>query len=161
MELTEQWKNFLADASEKELEAASLFLDSLKRKQSGENGTHIGALMGISSEFREPDTLIMTIPNTEILQNSLNILHGGLTATLLDSAMGTLAFRLIPHDKAAVTTEMKINYVAKGVGTGFRCEATVIHKGKRLLVMEGKVFRDDQTLIAHATGSFFIIPKKV
>ncbi|MGD6833184.1 PaaI family thioesterase [Sutcliffiella halmapala] len=160
MDLTQQWNDFLIDATLEEREVASLYLDSLKRKRSGKNGTHIGALMGIKSEFHEPDKLTMTIPNTEILQNSLDILHGGLTATLLDSAMGTLAFRLLPEDKAAVTTEMKINYVAKGVGNEYTCVANVIHKGSKLLVMEGKVFRDDHTLIAHATGSFFIIPKK-
>lgn len=161
MDLAQQWSEFWIDATEEEREVASLYLDSLKRIQSGKNGTHIGALMGIKSEFHEPDSLTMTIPNTAILQNSLDILHGGLTATLLDSAMGTLAFKLIPADKAAVTTEMKINYVAKGVGNEFTCVANVIHKGSKLLVMEGKVFRDDQTLIAHATGSFFIIPKRI
>ncbi len=160
MDISKQWTNFLEDATEEEQEMASLYLNSLKRKKSGENGTHIGALMAIESEFQEPGTLTMTIPNTEFLQNSLHILHGGLTATLLDSAMGTLAFRLLPEDKAAVTTEMKINYVAKGVGTHFTCIASVIHKGSKLLVMEGKVYRSDQTLIAHATGSFFVIPNK-
>ncbi|WP_404449929.1 PaaI family thioesterase [Sutcliffiella horikoshii] len=160
MDIMQQWNDFLSDASEEEKQAASLYLKSLERKRNGANGTHIGALMEINSEFHEPDTLTMTIPNTELLQNSLDILHGGLTATLLDSAMGTLAFKLIPEDKAAVTTEMKVNYVAKGVGDHFTCVASVIHKGSKLLVMEGKVYRSDGTLIAHATGSFFVIPKR-
>lgn len=160
MDISQQWVDFLRDATEEERDVASLFLHSLKRKRDGVNGTHIGALMEIKSEFQEPDTLTMEIPNTSLLQNSLDILHGGLTATLLDSAMGTLAFKLIPEDKAAVTTEMKVNYVAKGVGDHFTCVATVIHKGSKLLVMEGKVYRSDGTLIAHATGSFFVIPKR-
>ncbi|WP_223700352.1 PaaI family thioesterase [Sutcliffiella deserti] len=160
MDLSHQWTSFLENATEEEQEVAALFLESMKRKKTGENGTHIGALMGVTSKFQEPNILKMTIPNTELLQNSLEILHGGITATLLDSAMGTLAFKLIPEDKAAVTTEMKINYVAKGIGTHFDCVASVIHQGSKLLVMEGKVYRSDHTLIAHATGSFFIIPKK-
>ncbi|CAG9619839.1 PaaI family thioesterase [Sutcliffiella rhizosphaerae] len=160
MEIIQQWDNFLKDASEEEKETAALYLQSMKRKREGKNGTHIGALMGISSKFDEPGTLTMDIDNSILLQNSLDILHGGLTATLLDSAMGTLAFKLLPSDKAAVTTEMKINYVAKGIGSSFICVATVIHKGSKIMVMEGKVFRDDEVLIAHATGSFFIIPKK-
>jgi uncharacterized protein (TIGR00369 family) len=160
MDLKQRWNNFIEQASDSEREAATLFLDSLERKKEGVNGTHIGALMGITSEFHEPETLTMTIPNTVLLQNSLDILHGGLTATLLDSAMGTLAFKLIPDDKAAVTTEMKLNYVAKGIGDHFTCVANVIHKGSKLMVMEGKVFRNDGTLIAHSTGSFFVIPKK-
>lgn len=160
MDISQQWDNFLNDATEEEIEAASLFLASMERKKAGLNGTHIGALMGITSEYQEPDTLTMEIPNTVLLQNSLDILHGGLTATLLDSAMGTLAFKLIPEDKAAVTTEMKVNYVAKGVGKHFKCVASVIHKGSKLLVMEGKVYRSDGALIAHATGSFFVISKR-
>ncbi|TYS70723.1 PaaI family thioesterase [Sutcliffiella horikoshii] len=160
MDIKQQWNHFLSDATEEEKHVASLYLKSIERIRNGSNSTHIGALMEINSEFQEPDTLTMTIPNTELLQNSLDILHGGLTATLLDSAMGTLAFKLIPEDKAAVTTEMKVNYVAKGVGDHFTCVASVIHKGTKLLVMEGKVYRSDGVLIAHATGSFFVIPKR-
>ncbi|NLP50833.1 PaaI family thioesterase [Bacillus sp. RO1] len=160
MDIKQQWNHFLSDATEEEKQVASLYLKSIERIRNGSNSTHIGALMEINSEFQEPDTLTMTIPNTELLQNSLDILHGGLTATLLDSAMGTLAFKLIPEDKAAVTTEMKVNYVAKGVGDHFTCVASVIHKGSKLLVMEGKVYRSDGALIAHATGSFFVIPKR-
>ena len=99
----------------------------------------------------------LTIPNTPIIQNALNIVHGGITATLLDSAMGGLVHHILPPDKAAVTTEIKINYVAPGVGKELSCVAGMIHKGNKTVVTEGKVFRDDGTLIAHSTASFFII----
>ncbi|QFT88744.1 hypothetical protein FIU87_08815 [Bacillus sp. THAF10] len=159
MSIIQQWTDFLKDASDEEQEAASLYLESMKRLKEGKNGTPIGALMGIKSTFEEPATLTMEIPNSPLLQNSLDILHGGLTATLLDSAMGTLAFKIIPENCAAVTTEMKVNFVAKGVGNSFKCISNVIHQGSKILVMEGKVYREDGTLIAHSTGSFFIIPK--
>jgi uncharacterized protein (TIGR00369 family) len=135
-----------------------LLLSGLKRKQYHEKGSYIGALLHAEGEFKD-NQFTIRIPNTPIIQNSLNIVHGGITATLLDSAMGGLVHHLLPPDKTAVTTEIKINYVAPGVGKELICRTNTIHKGNKTVVTEGKVFRDDGTLIAHSTASFFIINK--
>ncbi|MFZ3588069.1 PaaI family thioesterase [Bacillus sp. DJP31] len=157
-----QLQTFLQDANSEEEQALTFILDGLLRKQQGENGSYLGGLLKATSLYDESEQRFeMTIPNSIIIQNALRIVHGGITATLLDSAMGTLVHRLLPSDVAAVTTEMKINYVAPGVGSELKCVATIIHKGSRTVVCEGKVFRDDGKLMAHSTASFFIIPRKI
>jgi uncharacterized protein (TIGR00369 family) len=156
----EQLQQFLQNANHEEEQVLKFVLDGLLRKQQKENGSYLGGLLKATSIFNEEDqSLEMTIPNSTIIQNALNIVHGGITATLLDSAMGTLAIRVLPSDMAAVTTEIKVNYVAPGVGEYLRCTSSIIHKGTKIVVCEGKVFRDDGKLIAHSTGSFFIIPR--
>jgi uncharacterized protein (TIGR00369 family) len=158
--VTNQLQQYFQNASHEEEQVLQYVLDGLLRKQKKENGSYLGGLLKATSVFNEEEqTLEMTIPNSTIIQNALNIVHGGITATLLDSAMGSLAIRVLPSDMAAVTTEMKVNYVAPGIGEFLRCTSSIIHKGTKIVVCEGKVFRDDGKLIAHSTGSFFIIPR--
>ncbi|MCM3160370.1 PaaI family thioesterase [Metabacillus litoralis] len=155
-ELLKLSSEVLQNANEEDQYVLELLLNGLKKKQFHEKGSYIGALLHAEGEYKEHE-FKLTIPNTPIIQNALNIVHGGITATLLDSAMGGLVHHILPPDKAAVTTEIKINYVAPGVGKELSCVAGMIHKGNKTVVTEGKVFRDDGTLIAHSTASFFII----
>jgi uncharacterized protein (TIGR00369 family) len=157
-----QINELLQETSKEEIEVLQFVLDGLLRKHRKENGTYLGGLLNANSIFNEDkQTFEMTIPNSPIIQNALNIVHGGITATLLDSAMGTLVHRLIDPNFAAVTSEMKINYLAPGIGKEFKCIATIIHKGSKTFVCEGKVYRDDDKLIAHSTATFFIVSRKI
>ncbi|MFY4773744.1 PaaI family thioesterase [Metabacillus sp. RGM 3146] len=158
-ELLAQFQQIIETSNEEELHVAKLLADGMEKKQKKQNGTYIGALMHVQNEWNANGDLTMKIPNTPIIQNNLNIVHGGITATLLDSAMGTFAGSLLSEGKSAVTSEMKINYVAPGTGSFLTCNAALIHKGKRTIVLQGQVFRDDGELIAHSTATFYIIDK--
>ena len=89
--------------------------------------------------------------------NSWGVLHGGVTMTLLDVAMAQAARS--PHDGAApdtrgvVTVEMKTSFMGPGVGRVL-ARGRVLRKTSTLAFCEGSLFGDDETLIAHATGTF-------
>ncbi|MBM6618581.1 PaaI family thioesterase [Bacillus sp. RD4P76] len=160
MKIQEQVDQYLQNATEKDQEVLEFVLEGLLNKQNQINRSYLGGLLHETSYFNEEElTFHMTIPNSSIIQNALNIAHGGITATLLDSAMGTLAIHVLPSHLAAVTTEIKINYVGPGIGEKLTCDASIIHKGSKIIVCEGKVYRDDGKLVAHSTASFFIIPR--
>lgn len=159
--ILQKLQSFFLEANEEERQAMEQAIDAVIRKQTKQNGSYIGGLLQTKRQVIDDQTYEITIPNTALIQNPLQIVHGGITATLLDSAMGSVVHHVLPENKAAVTTEMKINYVAPGIGKEFRCVAKMIHKGSKICVIEGRVFRDDETLIAHATGSFFIIDRPV
>ncbi|RSK26910.1 PaaI family thioesterase [Bacillus sp. HMF5848] len=132
-------------------------IEAIYKTYKQSNMSYISNLLHMKGTMIDENTFEIIIPNSPLLANSLNIVHGGMTATLLDSAMGNLAHKVLAENLAAVTTEIKINYVAPGIGDSFRCIASIIHKGTKIIVVEGKVFRDDNVLMAHSTGSFFII----
>ncbi|MCC3357597.1 PaaI family thioesterase [Bacillus sp. REN16] len=157
--ILQKLQTFFLEAKEEERQAMELVIDAVIRKQKNQNGSYIGGLLQTNRRVIDDETYEIIIPNSELIQNPLQIVHGGITATLLDSAMGSVVHHVLPPDKAAVTTEMKINYVAPGIGKELRCVAQVIHKGTKICVVEGRVFRDDGKLMAHATGSFFIIDR--
>src|ERR1041385_6600559 len=77
---------------------------------------------------------VFTVTPDEQHYNGLGIAHGGLAATLLDSATGCAINTMMPAGRIFTTLEMKINYVRPirgGCGV-VRCEARVIHAGGRV-----------------------------
>nr|WP_285848006.1 PaaI family thioesterase [Mesobacillus sp. MER 33] len=146
-------------SGEQELEALKTVLAGVKNKLSGKNSTYIDGLLHMDRRL-DDQTCEIVIPITRVLDNTLGIVHGGFTATVLDTAMGTLANRLLPEGYAAVTSQLNIHFLAPGIGDKLHCKATLIHKGRSTIVLEADVFRSDGKRIAHSSGSFFVIEKQ-
>jgi uncharacterized protein (TIGR00369 family) len=96
--------------------------------------------------------------------NGMGVVHGGLAATLLDSALGCAINSMAPPGKIFTTLELKINYtrpLTEEVGD-VRCEARVIHLGSRTATAEGRIVDADGKLYAHGTTTCIVVeaPKK-
>ena len=78
----------------------------------------------------------LEIPVTPMHYNSAGMVHGGVYAGLLDSAMG---MAMLTKNKIGVTTSLNIQYL-KGAGKGdvLKVEATVTHNGRKMLYCEAK-----------------------
>jgi uncharacterized protein (TIGR00369 family) len=90
--------------------------------------------------------------------NPLGTVHGGIAATLLDSAMGCAVHTTLAAGVGYTTLELKVNYIraAHTDGRTLTAEGTVIHTGRRTATAEGKVTDDRGKLIAHATTTCLI-----
>ncbi|MEW4223411.1 PaaI family thioesterase [Rossellomorea marisflavi] len=144
-------------ASEEDLHSLGQMLAGMKKKQE-DGGPLLGGVFGM--EWGEQDeTLTLTIPITPLTHNSLGIVHGGITATMVDTIMGTLANRALPSGYGAVTTNLNVHYLAPGTGGELTATGQILHHGTKTMVVEGKVIRSDGKVIAHSTGSFFIFKK--
>ena len=98
---------------------------------------------------------VFTVQPDERHYNGLGIAHGGLAATLLDSALGCAINAMMPAGKVFTTLEMKINYVrpiTRERGE-LRCEANMIHVGGRVATAEGRIMDGDGKLYAHGTAT--------
>ncbi len=85
--------------------------------------------------------------------NGMGVVHGGLAATLLDSALGCAVNTMAPPGKIFTTLELKINFtrpLTREVGP-VRCEARIIHVGNRIATAEGRVVDTRGKLYAHGT----------
>jgi uncharacterized protein (TIGR00369 family) len=119
----------------------------------------IAVLMNFGlSEIAEGRAIFVCDP-AEYHYNPIGLIHGGLAATLLDSAMGCAVHTTLPAGVGYTTLEIKVNYVRPimaGKGT-IRCEGTVIHRGSRTATAGGRVVDDDGKLYAHATTTCLIL----
>lgn len=90
--------------------------------------------------------------------NPLGTVHGGMAATLLDSALGCCVNSCLEAGDAYTTLELKINYVRPmNVDTGLvRGIATLVHLGRTTAVVEARLCDRHDKLYAHATSTCLI-----
>ena len=91
--------------------------------------------------------------------NPIGVVHGGVGATMLDSAMGCAVHTTLPAGVGYTTLEIKVNYVrAAHAGMHLVAEADVVHRGRSVATAEGRLI-DGETgkLLAHATTTCLII----
>jgi len=134
-------------------------LEYLKKIASGElPRPPIGALMGFGLAEIGEGTAVFTVEPAEYHYNPIGVVHGGVAATLLDSAMGCAVHSTLPAGAIYTTLEIKVNFVRPMTAeTGVvRCEAKVIHAGARTATAEGRVVDGSGKLYAHGTTTCII-----
>jgi uncharacterized protein (TIGR00369 family) len=91
--------------------------------------------------------------------NPLGTVHGGIAATLLDSAMGCAVHTLLGEDERYTTLELKVNFVRAITQATGRVVASgsVIHRGGRVATAEARLTDEDGRLLAHGTSTCLII----
>ncbi len=92
--------------------------------------------------------------------NPFGTVHGGWTATLLDSCMACAVQATLPAGSACTTLEFKINIVRAITGdTGpVEAEGKVVQAGRRIGVAEGRLTDGAGRLLAHGTTTCLIYP---
>ena len=107
----------------------------------------------------EPGRAVFRGAPTADLLNPIGTVHGGWTATLLDSAMACAVQTLLKPGQAYTSLEMKVNFVrAVMPGQGeLICEGKVIHCGGRIGTSEGTLKTADGKLLAHGTETCLIM----
>jgi len=87
----------------------------------------------------------------------LNTVHGGVIASLADSAAGWAIFGSGKLQGLPVTVEMKINFL-KPVNSGkLFAEARSIHKGSRIFVCDVDVKDDNGMLVAKSLVTYYLV----
>ena len=99
---------------------------------------------------------------SEFHYNPFSTVHGGMLSTLLDTAMTAAVMTLLPPGKACSTLELKVNFIrpAKSRTGPLTAKAKVIHAGKRIATVEGRLSDENKKLYAHATSTCMIITLK-
>ena len=112
-----------------------------------------GQKLGIKIIKAEKGYVELELDTNQDLANHIGIVHGGVTATLCDTAMG---FAAMSVGVLPVTVEMKVNYLSPGsIGDKLIAKGKVVKEGQTLIVADGEVY-DGETLIAKSLGTYFI-----
>jgi uncharacterized protein (TIGR00369 family) len=119
----------------------------------------IALLLGFTLDEVDDGRVVFTAEPGEHHYNPIGVVHGGLAATLLDSAMGCAVHSLLPRGRAYTTLEIKVNYVrAITCESGrLRASASVVHMGGRIATAEGRIVDASGQLCAHATTTCILL----
>lgn len=88
------------------------------------------------------------------------IVHGGVLATLVDTATFWSVFLKLPEDAGLVNIDLKLNYL-KSVSSGvMTAEGRCIRAGRSINYAEASIKDKEGNLIAHGTSTLMVLPGK-
>jgi len=88
------------------------------------------------------------------LRQPAGLLHGGVTATLIDTAMAFAVITRLGQGERASTIDLTVHYLRPHTEGKFTCVAKVVRAGKRILTVSADVFNEQKKLIATAISTY-------
>lgn len=86
------------------------------------------------------------------------IIHGGVLATLIDTATFWAGFLRLPEEAGLVNVDLKLNYL-KAVSAGrLRAVGRCLRAGRQLSYTEASVLDAAGELVAHGTSTLMVLP---
>jgi uncharacterized protein (TIGR00369 family) len=89
--------------------------------------------------------------------NAMGYLHGGVVATLADSAMGFAFASTLAEDESFATLEMKVNFLRPVWRATLTATAEVVHRGRTTGLVECRVTDENNRLVAHSTCTCLVL----
>ncbi len=129
-------------------------LELLQMMASGElNGPPIAKLLNFYLSEVERGRAVFRGTPTQDHYNPAGTVHGGWSATILDSALGCSIQSMLPIGVMFTTVEIKVNMVRPMFDTTGEviCESNVLHYGRTIATSEGTLKNAEGKLIAHGT----------
>jgi uncharacterized protein (TIGR00369 family) len=88
------------------------------------------------------------------------IVHGGVLATLIDTATFWAGFLRLPEDAGLVNVDLKLNYLKAVTRGHLRAEGRCLRAGRQISYAEASVFDAGGELVAHGTSTLMALPGK-
>ncbi len=116
-------------------------------------------MVGLTLEDVEPGRVVFSMVAGREHENPMGTMHGGMLATLVDTAMGCAVSSTLGIDESFTTLELHMNFVRAVTKDTGRIAAvgTLVHRGGRVATVEARVHDDDDNLCAHATSTCLIL----
>ena len=152
-----QWGDPLVSATAARTSAG---IDVLRALAAGElPAPPILATLGFELESVEPGRVVFAVDPAEYHYNPIGSMHGGVYATVLDSATGCAVHSLLPAGVGYTSLDLTVKFLRQVVvETGrVRCVGTVTHLGGRTALAEARLTDQRDRLLATATSSILLI----
>lgn len=122
-----------------------------------ENALHtlpFSKLIGMRLEDLQPDLATISIDMRDDLRQPSGVLHGGVTATLIDTAMAFAVRTRIGLTEATATIDLTVHYLRPHMTGKFVCTAKVVRAGKRIFTVSADVHGAEGKLIATGLSTY-------
>lgn len=136
-------------------------IDFLRELQAGRlPGPPISSSMDFALEEVEPGRAVFSLTPGEEHYNPIGSVHGGIFATLLDSAAGCAVQSTLPQGMAYTSLDLTVKFLRRiTVDTGrVRAIGTVVNQGRQTALAQAQLVDVKDRLLAHATSSCLLFP---
>ena len=114
----------------------------------------LAIMMGMRLVDLRPGEAEIEIEMRDELRQPAGLLHGGVTATLIDTAMAFAVIPCLGERERASTIDLTVHYLRPHTEGTFMCLAKVVRAGKRILTVSADVFNEQNKLIATAISTY-------
>jgi uncharacterized protein (TIGR00369 family) len=83
--------------------------------------------------------------------------HGGVSASLIDSAVGLALCTVIDQGTPIMTIGLQVNFLAPAEPGSLTARGSIIHRGKRTAVGECQVMDENGNLVSKGTATYLIL----
>jgi uncharacterized protein (TIGR00369 family) len=89
--------------------------------------------------------------------NINGVVHGGVYATILDTAMGGSVVTTLRADEVTATTSLYVEFLRPAVkGATLRARGEVVRRGRHLAFAEGNLYDGEGVRLSQAHGTWYI-----
>ena len=115
--------------------------------------------LGIVFDRYQPDDVVIRLPFRPDLTNDGTYYHGGVVASVIDTAGAAAAWSNHDFDKGvrASTISMSVQYVGACKKSDLLCHARTVRRGKELTFTEITATDTDGAVVAHAVQTYRIV----
>ncbi|MGW1748930.1 PaaI family thioesterase [Streptomyces sp. NPDC002092] len=120
----------------------------------------IAATLGMSVEEVDHGHAVFSLEPGEEHYNPIGSVHGGIYATLLDSAAGCAVQSTLPPGMGYTSLDLTVKFLRPiTADTGkVRAVGSILSSGRRTALAEARLFDSADRLLAHATSSCMLFP---
>ncbi|WP_308257735.1 PaaI family thioesterase [Pseudonocardia lacus] len=121
-------------------------------------GPPIAGTLGFAVDEVDEGRVVFSFEPAEYHFNPIGSVHGGVYATLLDSACGCAVHSALPAGARYTSLDLTVKFIrALRAGSGrVRCEGLLVHLGGRTALAEARLLDAQGRLVAHATSSCMV-----
>jgi uncharacterized protein (TIGR00369 family) len=127
------------------------------QRQRAETSLHnlpFAKLMGMRLVDLLPGEAVVRIDMRDDLRQPHGVLHGGVTATLIDTAMAYAVITRLAAGERASTIDLTVHYLRPHTEGTFTCTARVVRAGKRIFTVSADVVNEQGKLIATSISTY-------
>ncbi len=108
----------------------------------------------------EYDSAVVAVEADSRHVQPMGLVHGGVIATLIDTATFWSAYLPLPEDTGLVNVDLKLNYLRSVTGGRVIAKGHCIRAGRTISYAEATVYDADDQLLAHGTSTLMALPGK-
>ena len=118
----------------------------------------IARTFGMRLSYTDEGNAVIDLPYNPDLDHAQGGVHGGVYATILDTASWFTA--AAAHDVSCwvATSEMTVHFLRPAERTALRAVGQMIKSGKRQDIAEARLYDGQSRLIGHAVATFIVLP---
>ncbi len=126
-------------------------------KQRAETALHnlpFAKLMGMRLVDIRPNEAVIELEMRDDLKQPSGVLHGGVTATLIDTAMAFAVRTHLAEHEVTATIDLTVHYMRPHTTGKVTCTAKVVRAGKRIFTVTADAENEEGKLIATGLSTY-------